>query len=162
MKGWLIIALVASGIGYWIYQFNFNPKDILIVPRTFPSIFSSPTATEKALPSSEPFTTVAQPANSGIKGMVTVGPTCPVVRNPPQSGCEDKPLETKLTVTQNGRFITSFNSNKDGSFSVNLTAGTYVIAKGTSAFYPTLSPKTVVVKSKQFTRITLEFDSGIR
>src|SRR6185295_16627757 len=35
---------------------------------------------------------------SGIRGAVLLGPTCPVVKEPPDEECADKPYETALVV----------------------------------------------------------------
>jgi hypothetical protein len=36
---------------------------------------------------------------SGISGVVTLGPTCPVMRNPPDPQCADKSYQTNLVLT---------------------------------------------------------------
>ena len=38
------------------------------------------------------------PYNSGIRGTVMAGPTCPVERDPPDPNCADKPLSVLVSV----------------------------------------------------------------
>src|SRR3990172_3784152 len=64
--------------------------------------------------------------DSGVEGMVWVGPTCPVV----QEGvdCPDSPLEADLEVRgAAGTVIARGRSGADGGYRVALPAGMYVL-----------------------------------
>ncbi len=105
-------------------------------------------------------------AKSGIKGMVLLGPTCPVLRDPPDPGCADKPYQTALAVmTSDGlRIIKLFASDADGNFSVDVPAGNYVIQSAPNA--PQLprcgSSETIAVHISTYTNTTVSCDTGIR
>lgn len=101
---------------------------------------------------------------SGIRGTVTIGPTCPVQKNPPDPNCADRPFQAGFNVIdQEGKTVKSFSSDENGKFSVDLDPGTYVIrnipAPGT---YPRTSPQDVTVSDGKYTELNLQFDSGIR
>src|SRR3989338_9714702 len=38
------------------------------------------------------------PYESGVKGTISLGPTCPVMRDPPDPACADKPYATAVTI----------------------------------------------------------------
>ena len=97
--------------------------------------------------------------DSGIRGIITYGPTCPVQRVGGPS-CV-RPYSTEVTVQQNGRTVTTFHSAANGSFHVSLSPGTYTLTS-TKAGLPFLRPLDVIVKAHSFTTVTVEFDSGIR
>jgi len=102
--------------------------------------------------------------DSGIKGTVTIGPSCPVAQNPPQPGCEDKPYSTSFKlINSSGKVISQFSSDQNGKFSVVVPQGKYEIKWGLSAKMPTMTSSGVItVLSHAFTQIKLQFDSGIR
>ena len=67
------------------------------------------------------------PADSGISGMVTAGPTCPVVTDPPDPSCADRPVEGAVLVvtTLAGVEVDRTTSDADGRFALSLPPGTY-------------------------------------
>jgi hypothetical protein len=103
---------------------------------------------------------------SGISGIVLLGPTCPVMRNPPDPQCADKPYSGTFVVTTSdgSRIITQFNSDSQGKFKVNVPAGEYEIrSASTTTFYPRCSSNGIVsVKAGTFTDTTVSCDTGIR
>ena len=111
-------------------------------------------------------TTPTTSTTSGITGIVLLGPTCPVMRNPPDPQCADKPYQTALVVTipDGTRVIAQFNSDTNGKFKVNIPAGEYAIrSAATTNFYPRCSSSgTVSVKTGIFTDTTISCDTGIR
>jgi hypothetical protein len=110
------------------------------------------------------FTDVVEVSDAGIEGVVTIGPTCPVEKNPPDPNCADKPYKADLEVsTKAGKLVKRFSSGVDGKFKVSLPAGEYVVNNdSSSSILPRMAPVSVVVKSGQFTKINIGFDSGIR
>lgn len=101
-------------------------------------------------------------SNSGIYGIVTIGPITPVQK---EGEINYKPYKTTLIVrSENGlNQITEFNSGDDGSFKVYLKPGRYVLeSKKTSNLFPILKPVIVEVKENQFTEVNISFDTGIR
>lgn len=104
------------------------------------------------------------PYDSGVRGAVSLGPTCPVERNPPDPACADKPFATSITVRRAGR-ATPFvigNSDAEGAFHFALPPGSYVLTAGTSAVLPRCAAVTVVVEPSAYTTATISCDTGIR
>jgi hypothetical protein len=101
--------------------------------------------------------------DSGVKGTVTIGPTCPVQRVGDPS-CNDKPYRTTLKVVRarGGKLVKDFSSRADGRFTVHLTAGRYLIEQSRPGRLPRLQPVPVKVALHKFTRVAIRFDSGIR
>jgi hypothetical protein len=102
--------------------------------------------------------------DSGVEGLVTIGPTCPVERYPPDPSCADRPYATTLKIVRarSHAFVKRFESRSDGRFRVHLVRGRYLIEQTGTASLPRLAPVAVTVHSDRFTRVNLMFDSGIR
>ena len=106
-----------------------------------------------------------QTVTSGITGTVLLGPTCPVVRNPPDPQCADKPYRTTLAVTtvDGARVVTTFTSDSNGTFSVQVPPGEYAIrSAAASNILPYCSDEHVVVRASAYTTTTVRCDTGIR
>jgi len=101
-----------------------------------------------------------------IQGTVFLGPTCSVVRNPPDPACADKPYQTELAVTSPGaeHIITQFSTASDGTFAADLPEGTYAIqsADGARVFPRCATNEPFVVHSGQYTDVVVYCDTGIR
>ena len=105
----------------------------------------------------------ATPLNSGIQGIVQVGPTCPVERI--NSPCPPRPMAATVVVRNNqGADITRFQSGADGRFKVGLAPGTYTLVGLPigSSFLPRPIPTNVTVVAGSYTSVNVEYDSGIR
>lgn len=100
---------------------------------------------------------------SGVAGVVTIGPTCPVERI--NSPCAPRPIAATVIVRDSsGTEVTRFVSGADGSFKVQLRPGRYTLV-GTShgqGGLPRPIPVNVVVPAGSFATVNVEFDSGIR
>jgi len=101
--------------------------------------------------------------DSGVNGLVTIGPTCPVER-PGDPNCRDRPYATTLKIVRarDHAFVKRFSSHADGRFRVHLVPGRYVIEKAGRGSLPSLAPTPVRIGRHRFTRVDLQFDSGIR
>jgi hypothetical protein len=102
------------------------------------------------------------PPGTGIRGVVRLGPTCPVESL--ASPCPDDPFQGDVQVTASDGSTTTVSTDAQGRFTINLREGTYVavaVSAGGSG-PPTAIPLTVQVRDGSFTRVTLEVDSGIR
>lgn len=110
------------------------------------------------------FTDIAEASEGGIEGIVTIGPTCPVEKFPPDPDCADKSYKAALEVTtKDGKSVKRFSSGDDGKFKVSLPAGEYIIQNDSvSSILPRMAPMNVIVKNGKFTKIDIGFDSGIR
>ncbi len=109
---------------------------------------------------------IARPAargTSGIDGLVTLGPMCPVVRVDQQ--CPDRPYEAVLVVrTAGGQTISTVKSNAAGRFTLDVSPGRYVIEPqlvGTSRL-PFAAPVDVTVPPTGRAAVTIAYDTGIR
>ena len=106
---------------------------------------------------------LAPAKESGIEGLVTIGPMCPVM----QKGvpCPDLPFSTKIVVEdEDGTEVASVVSGDDGTFQIELGAGAYVLVPqapnpGTPPFALDLA---VEVLEDAFTEVLIQYDSGIR
>jgi hypothetical protein len=101
--------------------------------------------------------------DSGVKGIVTLGPTCPVEK-PGDPNCRDRPYAVTLKVVRarDHSLVKRFASRADGRFRAHLATGRYLIEKAAGGALPSLSPTPVRVGRHRFTRVDLQFDSGIR
>jgi hypothetical protein len=103
---------------------------------------------------------------SGIRGMVLLGPSCPVVSDPPAEECADKPYATTLEVTTSDQVlvIKEFHSEETGEFSVQVPPGEYAIRSAAAAnTLPYCSSSgTIKVNASAYTETTVLCDTGIR
>jgi hypothetical protein len=100
--------------------------------------------------------------NSGLEGLVTVGPQCPVVRV--GESCPDLPFAATLELRQAGKLVVQFNSDAQGYFHVAVRPGLYSFepqSPGGLAL-PSAGPRPVTVLNGQFSSVTVVYDSGIR
>lgn len=104
--------------------------------------------------------------NSGIEGTVMAGPTCPVVQNPPDPDCDDKPIETNVSVykaSDTSRSVEMLESDEGGKFKVSLPPGDYVVMAGSFGVpFPSCSDTSATVGSSGYTQIIVSCDTGIR
>ncbi len=65
----------------------------------------------------------------GISGLVLAGPICPVEKNPPDPNCADRPVGGAVLVIndETGSQVARLVSAPDGTFSIALPAGHYVL-----------------------------------
>jgi hypothetical protein len=100
--------------------------------------------------------------NSGLEGLVTVGPQCPVVRV--GESCPDLPYAAMLELRQAGKLVVQFNSDEQGKFRVAVRPGSYSLepqSPGGRAL-PAAGSRPVTVLKGQFSSVAVVYDSGIR
>jgi len=101
---------------------------------------------------------------SGIEGSVTIGPTCPAIRD--NEPCENAPYEATLIIKTagTGREVATVDSGADGTFSVELPPGDYIVEpdSGNQFVPPYADEQLVTVHEGEFTVIEIVYDSGIR
>ncbi len=130
-------------------------------PTGIPSVKGPTTAPSAA---AKPKTTPVI-SGSGIKGIVTIGPTCPVVpAYDPTGACADKPFAGKFEIKSSiGTVVKTFSTGSNGVFSVALPTGAYSIEPMPGTLYPRMIPaNNIIVKTNQYTSVTVKFDTGIR
>ena len=131
-------------------------------PRPTPTRSAS-TATPPAETSTPvPATSTPAPAgDSGIEGLVTIGPTCPVQRI--DSPCPDRPYEAAVIVLDgNRRKVAEVRSDADGRFRVLLPPGAYTLSPQSPGILPRAGEQTVTVVPGMLTSVMIQYDSGIR
>ncbi len=103
-------------------------------------------------------------SGSGVRGMVSLSPTCPVERMPPDPACAPKPYATAIIVYRAGSkspFIIG-NSDANGVFELALPPGSYtLIAKGGTTL-PRCSDTSVSVSENAYATADISCDTGIR
>lgn len=100
-----------------------------------------------------------------LEGIAVAGPTCPVVTDPPQSGCEARPVEgaSLLIVNQAGEEVATATTDAGGRFRVHLAPGTYEIQpQPVVGLMHTAAPLTVNVVLDEPAEVTISYDTGIR
>jgi hypothetical protein len=104
--------------------------------------------------------------DSGVTGQVTLGPTCPVMQNPPDPQCADRPYETTIQVIQVGSPqsapFTTVKTDSQGEYSVTLPPGDYALQPVGGNMLPRCETKNVTVVSSKMTQVNLSCDTGIR
>jgi hypothetical protein len=106
----------------------------------------------------------AAPADSGVSGLVLLGPLTPVeqVGGP----ANDRPYEAAVRVVRAGSedVVASTRSDSDGRFRVNLAPGRYTLIAESpeNGALPYASPVDATVVAHRFTPVTIGFDTGIR
>ena len=154
----LTLLLITGYVAYSRSQFTTSQVPLLLDTQTKHEVIQTSTTTNN-----KPPTLVKK---NGISGVVLLGPTCPVMRDPPDPRCADKPYQTNLVVTtkDSARIIKEFSSDKNGRFSVDLIPGEYLIQnKPSAAMLPRCTSSEILkVVSNIFTNVTISCDTGIR
>jgi hypothetical protein len=108
----------------------------------------------------------ALPDATGVRGTVTAGPVCPVVTNPPNPGCADRPVAGAVLVFRDasGVEVARVTSAADGTYAVELAPGGYrLTAQPVQGLMGTPAPLDVGVEAGQpMTELTVSYDTGIR
>lgn len=106
------------------------------------------------------------PFDSGAMGRVLIGPTCPVVRDPPDPNCADKGYMTSVKVieknTTKSSLFASVETDKDGNYKVILPPGTYRLQADGGDPFPYCDWKEITIAPDTMIEIDLLCDTGIR
>jgi hypothetical protein len=101
-----------------------------------------------------------------VTGQVTAGPTCPVVTDPPRSGCEERPVEGAVVLIQDssGKRVARATSDADGSFRVTLAPGRYrVVPQPVDGLMGTAEEQAVTLRAGSTPpALAISYDTGIR
>ncbi len=99
---------------------------------------------------------------SGVYGTATIGPTCP---GPGRLGevCT-KPYQGIIKVENQSKTqeVTTFTTNSDGSFKISLSPENYYLVGGNATGSPFVREMAITVKVNSYTKMDLNFDTGIR
>lgn len=102
-------------------------------------------------------------ARSGVRGRVTIGPMCPVMRV--DEPCPDQPYRATLVVQDTaGREVARVESSADDAYALPLPPGAYVMApqSPSASRLPWASPQPFEVRASAWITLDISFDSGIR
>jgi hypothetical protein len=104
------------------------------------------------------------PPDSGIRGLVTLSPTCPVqVEGDPDPCWTPYAATLEIHEQASDKLVTTVTSGADGHFEVRLAPGTYRIVPQVAEVLPIAAPvEDIVVAAGRFTEVQVDFDSGIR
>ena len=106
---------------------------------------------------------LADEVESGIRGIVTLGPLCPVARE--DQPCPDKPYEATIVIEDStGVEVARAISGPDGRYSQALQPGTYRLVPLTPSdnILPIASPVTLVLSADEWLTVDISYDTGIR
>lgn len=98
-----------------------------------------------------------------VRGMILLGPICPVVKDPLDPECVGKPIFGEFVVQNamgNVEFA-RFGTQRDGSFSVSLPAGEYYITWSEPQGLG-IQGHLVNIRAGEMSEYTITFDTGIR
>jgi hypothetical protein len=100
---------------------------------------------------------------TGIEGYVTIGPMCPGPVPAFGTQCPDQPYQATLIILDgDNNQITQIQSDIDGFFRITLEPGTYTIHPVPGKTFPNASDQSVKVMEGEYTRVLIQYDSGIR
>lgn len=99
------------------------------------------------------------PADSGIRGVVTSGPQCPVVQA--GSPCPDEPWEGRIDITAGSDLVATVSTFDGGRFSIAIDPGTYRVQPRVEG-PGTAPPMTVEVPVQGYVEVAFTVDTGIR
>jgi len=104
-------------------------------------------------------------ARTGVGGVVTAGPVCPVQKNPPDPKCAPRPVDGAVLVFRDaaGTEVGRTSSKADGTFFAELGPGFYVVVpQPTKGLLGTPGAQSVTVTDGSEVRLDLAYDTGIR
>jgi hypothetical protein len=104
-------------------------------------------------------------APSGIRGVVLLGPTCPVGGEPGSDEpvpCVTPYVAAMVITDSEGARVATVTSAADGKFQVNLPPGEYVVTPASNAdTYPIAQPVSVTVQPGVYADVEINYDTGI-
>lgn len=167
-----IKARLVSGLGTVTQEFKLGqPITTEAEEVTLTDVSPAPKAGVKIQDSAYVFTfTIAKrtsstlPPSSGVRGTVLLGPTCPVMRDPPDPQCADKPYATAITVyrTDSNSVLATGKSDTEGAFEFSLPSGSYTLIAAGGTTLPRCSETNVAVVANTYVTATISCDTGIR
>ena len=114
-----------------------------------------------------PAPTKRMSGNGTVKGVVLLGPVCPVEHIPPDPACAPRPYQTTIDVwsTLTGNSYKRISTNASGVFNLSLSPGPYALAVSPSADgspYPRCTDLNFSVAKAKTRTVTVNCDTGIR
>lgn len=159
-----LLVLILIGLGLIFTQKLWVPKLVDRILSEENHVGTPPPPDDNVTPPPPPPSPVGE-FWGAVLGTVMLGPTCPVVQNPPDPQCADRPYSTKLALTtaDGVRTVKTFTSDKEGKFYVEILAGQYTIRSRDAAnVWPYCSSEMFTVKANGSANVNVSCDTGIR
>jgi hypothetical protein len=106
------------------------------------------------------------PTDSGVRVMVVAGPTCPVVTDPPDPNCADRPVAGAVLVVTylDGTEVGRATSDAEGAAAIALAPGAYRLdPQPVEGLMGTPQPMEFSVEwGMLIPQLTVSYDTGIR
>lgn len=174
----ILVVLVLLILGFGISKFNFTKNNTNLACTEEAKLCPDGRAVGRTLPNCE-FALCPQINNllsetearvialkSGVEGVVTIGPTCPVERFPPDPNCADRPYATSIQVISIGSPksspFTTIESDKEGKYKIMLPPGEYALQPIGGSVMPRCETKNITIEPSKIIKVNLSCDSGIR
>ncbi|MDO8564378.1 MAG: hypothetical protein Q7R88_00075 [bacterium] len=162
-----IAGVVIIGGGAW-FVINQNQDE---EGSPFRSVGSA-TTTQERVQNTPPATTTAATTNSGgnsagvqsgVRGVVLLGPQCPVVREGEE--CKDLPFQTTISIfraVDKTLPLAIVFSSASGTFEASLPPGRYAFLPKGGNVFPACRESIITVATSSYTLANLSCDTGIR
>ena len=161
-----ILVVVALGFGLLLLQRNIQKNPLQVVCTMEAKICPDGSAVGRTGPKCEfaecPKGPVVKKETGTLTGQVTLSPTCPVERVPPDPACAPRPYPALVDVSGANNFILEVHANTDGVFLMKLPLGLYQISIRQGSLYPRCDSKNVSITVNSTTTANISCDSGIR
>ena len=106
------------------------------------------------------------PVGGVVRGTAVAGPSCPVLTEPPDPACEDRPVAGAeiVVVDGAGEVVASATTAADGTFSLEVPAGEYrLVPQPVEGLMGTALPVEIVVAAGlEVGPLEISYDTGIR
>jgi hypothetical protein len=107
--------------------------------------------------------------SGSLEGRISIGPLCPVETVPPDPGCLPtaetyKAYPLAVLTPESKRKVAALNPSLDGSYSVDLYQGKYLVVRenNNNGIGGSNLPKEVTILPGETTILNIDIDTGIR
>ncbi len=105
-----------------------------------------------------------------LEGKISIGPICPVERDPPDPNCQPteetyKAWQIAVWTTDKENKVALIEPNTDGNYNLELPVGNYVVdleEQKPFGIGGNNLPATITINSKETTILNVDIDTGIR
>ena len=101
-----------------------------------------------------------------VNGRAAAGPVCPVVTDPPDPGCADRPVAGAAVVAldESGREVARTRTGADGRYTLTVPHGRLrIVALPVEGLFAVSDPVPVVVDGRDIAHVAdFSYDTGIR
>jgi hypothetical protein len=104
-----------------------------------------------------------------IKGVISIGPICPVEKIPPDPGCLPtaetyKAYPVSVCSSDGKKKIVQLNPSLDGSYTCEIPVGNYlvILEKPQNYIGGSNLPASISISSRDTTKLNINIDTGIR